>query len=377
MVSLWLLMGGHLHASGESSTYQVWAADQNGNVFYILDRDGNVLRSLNVAEIAGADRPHLIVATPDRTAVFSANTVSNSISIHRVPDGALVAVVEKVGKAPHAAQPNPYDPTRVYVSNIAPRGGDQQGSPDKGETITEVVREGGAWRVSRYLDLKNATVLADDQKFPSRRPVLVGFSPDGRYMVVSLFNGGLAVVDLKSWEVVDGFGKDQVAHHATVVYPSPNGKELYVGSGNQAQSWLYVIDVSGKPKLVATHDLSPFGQDAHGMAIDPIRGELWLVHRASSTVTIHPLTTLREKHTPHVIAAGGKAPDMIEISSDGRRAYLTLRGPQPAPTIPFPLAGATPGLAIIDVPSRKPVKLVALGDPMKSDFHGVAILPQP
>jgi DNA-binding beta-propeller fold protein YncE len=364
-------------AAAASPPYQVWVADQNANRIYVLDPGGTVVREVELSA-AGGQRPHVAVASPGADLVFVANTVSNSVSVHRASDGAVVAVVERVGKAPHAAQPHPKEPDKIYVCNIAPQAKDEKGEPDAGETITEIVRAEGGWQIGRRLDLAAAPALTDPARFPSRRPVLVGFSADGRYLLVSLFHGGAAAVDLAAWRVTRAWGSDEVRRHATVVTPSPDGGELYVTAGDRESSWLYVFDAEGEPRLAASHDLSAFGKDAHGAAVDPVRRELWVVHRASDNATVHPLAELRSKeHVPATVDFVGHAPDLIEIAPDGSRAYVTLRGPEPAPTIPFPLAGKTPGVAILDVPGRKLWKKVELGDPVKGDFHGVAIVRTP
>jgi hypothetical protein len=61
------------------------------------------------------------------------------------------------------------------------------------------------------------------------------------------------------------------------------------------------------------------------------------------------------------------------LSPDSRRAYVTLRGPKPAPTIPHATVGETPGVGIIDVASRKLLTVVKLGDQETGDFHGIFI----
>ncbi|HEY7679385.1 MAG TPA: hypothetical protein VIC04_02630 [Terriglobia bacterium] len=72
------------------------------------------------------------------------------------------------------------------------------------------------------------------------------------------------------------------------------------------------------------------------------------------------------------VAESAKAnrPHLLTPSRD-----VTLRGPKPAPTIPFALAGESAGVVVIDVPNRKVVKVVKLGDPQTGDFHGVMVLP--
>lgn len=362
--------------AGDPSGYEVWAADQNGNVLYVLAPGGEVKRTVDMADLVGADRPHTLYPDRDGQYMFIANTVSNQAAVLRVATADSAGVVANVGKAPHAVQPHRDDASRAYVSNIAPQARSEQGEPDRGETITEIARgEDGTWRAARHLDLGSDEMLADDERFPSRRPVLVAYSADGRYMLVTLFHGGVVAVDLEDWRVTHAWGTDRIHAHGTVLVSSPDRREIYVTAGAAESSWLYVFDVSSEPELVAAHDLSEWGFDAHGAAVDAVRGELWLTHRASGTLTIHDLRTIRESGAPAaVLELENETPDLIEISPDDRLAYITLRGPNPAPTIPFPLQGNTPGVAIVDVAERRPVSVVALGDREQGDFHGIAIV---
>jgi DNA-binding beta-propeller fold protein YncE len=370
-----LLVVGQACAQQTSPAYTVWAVDQNANTLYVLDPDGKVLRTIDGATLGDAKRPHMLWGVPKDEYVYSANTVSNSVTVLSHKDGGVKAIMASVGKSPHAAQPNPQHPDRIYVSNIAPQAAGADGKPDRGETITELVRTGGPkWAITRFLDLKAAPALSDTNLYPSRRPVCVGFSKDGRYMLATLFNGGLAVVDLQTWNVVQGWGKNDIAENGCGFATSPSGDELYVTAGNLQASWLYVFDIAGEPKLMATHNLSKLGQDAHGIIVDPASKTLWIVHRVSSNVTIHPLATIRQADAqPHVIEFTGKTPDLIVLSPDSRRAYVTLRGPKPAPTMPHATVGETPGVGIIDVASRKLLTIVKLGDQETADFHGIFI----
>jgi DNA-binding beta-propeller fold protein YncE len=372
LASCWLMVGQTL-AQQASPGYEVWAADQNGNIVYILDPDGKVLRMIDGAALGEAKRPHMLWGVPRDEFVYSTNSVSNSVTVLSSKDGAVKTVIAGVGKAPHAAQPNPQHPERIYISNIGPQAAGPDGKADRGETISEVVRSNGKWELTRNLDLKTAASLADANRFPSRRPVCVGFSKDGRYMLATLFSGGVAVIDLPAWNVVNAWGKDQIAENGCGFASSPSGDELYVTAGNLQSSWLYVFDVAAEPKLVASHNLSKHGQDSHGLAVDPTSKTLWVAHRVSSNVTIHPLADIRKPdHQISVIDFVGKTPDLIVMSPDQKRAYLSLRGPTPAPTIPHATVGETPGVAIIDVPGRKLVKVVHIGD-KAADFHGIFI----
>jgi len=136
-----------------------------------------------------------------------------------------------------------------------------------------------------------------------------------------------------------------------------------------------VFNVAGaEPQLVRTHNLSGTGQDAHGVVIDPVRRELWIAHRVSSNVTIHPLATIRNPdHAWTIIPQVGKTPDLIALSPDGSRAFISLRGPKPAPTIPHATVGETPGVSIIDVATRRLVRVVPLGNQEAGDFHGIVV----
>jgi YVTN family beta-propeller protein len=358
-----------------STRYEVWAADQNDNKIYVLDPEGKTLKTIDGATLGDAKRPHMLWGVPRDPYVYVTSTVSNSVAVLDGKDGAVKAVIPGVGKAPHAAQPSPAHPDRVYVSNIGPQVAGPDGKPDRGETITEIVRHNASkWEIARFLDLKAAPALADTKLYPSRRPVCVGFSKDGRYMLTTLFNGGLAVIDLQAWRVVKGWGKNEIAENGCGFAASRSGEELYVTAGNEKSSWLYVFDVTGEPKLVATHDLSKFGRDSHGIAIDTPRNALWIAHRVSSNITIHPLATIRKPgQQPTVIEFVGKTPDLIMFAPDHSLAYVTLRGPKPAPTIPHATVGETPGIGIIDVANRKLLRVVKLGDQANADFHGIFV----
>jgi YVTN family beta-propeller protein len=359
--------------------YIVWAADQNGNDLYILDPEGNVLEVLDLETLSGADRPHMLWGIPPDPYVYSANTVSGNVTVLDGRSNEVVAVVEGVGKLPHAAQPNPSKTDHIYVSNIGPQDTDDQGNPDQGETISEIVRsegnDGYAWEVTRFLDLKADPVLADDELFPSRRPVCAGFTPDGRYKMVTLFNGGLALIDLDEWEVSRAWGKDEIAEHGCGFAESPAEGEIYVTAGGMHASWLYVFDMTGdQPELAATHNLSDTGQDAHGAWVDRERNELWLIHRVSDNATIHPLETIRDAdHQYDEMEFVGRTPDLITMSPDSDRAFITLRGPNPAPTIPHDIVGERSGISIIDVAARELIEVIPLGDEEWGDFHGIFI----
>ncbi len=359
--------------------YEVWTADQNANELYILNPEGEVLELLNQEALGGAERPHMLWGIPPDPFIYSANSVSGDITVLDSRTHQMIALVGGVGKLPHAAQPNPARTDYIYVSNIGPQDEDEDGNPDRGETISEIVRsegdDGYTWEVTRFLDLKADPALSDDELFPSRRPVCAGFTPDGRYKMVTLFNGGLAVIDLDEWQVSKAWGKNEIAEHGCGFAESPVEGEIYVTAGSMHSSWLYVFDMNGdEPELAASHNLSDTGQDSHGAWVDKERNELWVVHRVSDNITIHPLETIRnEDHEYEEIEFAGRTPDLITMSPNSDRAFITLRGPNPAPTIPHDIVGDRTGISIFDVASRELIKVVELGDAEMGDFHGIYI----
>lgn len=378
MLFAWAVMAGGC-TQPETGGYVVWAADQNADELYILDPNGVVLEIIDGEALGGAERPHMLWGTPPDPYVYSANSVSGSVTVLDTRDNRVVAVVRDVGKLPHAAQPVPNRPDHIYVANIGPQGVDEAGNPDKGETIAEIVRregpDGYTWELTRFLDLKADPMLADDALFPSRRPVCAGFTPDGRSMMTTLFNGGMALVDLDDWQVSRAWGRDQIAEHGCGFAESPGNNEIYVTAGGMHSSWLYVFEFTDiGPELVASHNLSKTGHDAHGVWVDTEREELWVVHRVSDNITIHPLNTIRgESHEYEVMEFAGRTPDLITMPPDNSRAFVTLRGPNPAPTIPHDIVGERPGISIIDVANRELIDVVYLGDPEQGDFHGIFI----
>lgn len=69
----------------------------------------------------------------------------------------------------------------------------------------------------------------------------------------------------------------------------------------------------------------------------------------------------------------GKTPDIIAMSPDSTRAFISLRGPNPV-TAAHVAKGETPGFAVVDIQQRKLIRVVqpAEGND-KSDFHGIGV----
>ena len=160
-------------------------------------------------------------------------------------------------------------------------------------------------------------------------------------MLVTLFNGGLTVVDLPEMNIVKGWGRPT----------SPNGcgfaaspQEMAPSQrGISRASWLYVLNMkanrSSSPAITCrsfarTPTYQHQCRNAH--AVDRAPGEQQC-HAASPRR--HPAG--RPWAQRHRFCR--KDADLIVLSPDSRRAYVTLRGPKPAPTIPQRFISNTPG----------------------------------
>jgi YVTN family beta-propeller protein len=109
------------------------------------------------------------------------------------------------------------------------------------------------------------------------------------------------------------------------------------------------------------------GKDAHGVALTPDGKHALVPNRQSGDVSIIDVATGNLVGT---ISNVGDKTDIIAISPDGARAFVTTRG-QAQTGDPMALSGKEPGVSVVDVKSRKLIKKIGLG----GDPHGVEIKP--
>jgi YVTN family beta-propeller protein len=63
---------------------------------YVLDPEGKVLRTVDGATLGDVKRPHMLVGVPRDEYVYSANSVSNSVSVLSNRDDKVKAVIAGV-----------------------------------------------------------------------------------------------------------------------------------------------------------------------------------------------------------------------------------------------------------------------------------------
>ena len=186
------------------------------------------------------------------------------------------------------------------------------------------------------------------------------FSQDGKKAYVS--NGGdatLSVIDTTKLEVTKTIPK--VGKGAMGMVRSRDGKRLIVTGGGENK--VSIVD-TGRDAVVK--DLV-HGKDAHGVALTPDGKHAWVPNRLSGDISIIDVTAGELVATiPNV----GDKTDIIAISPDGMRAFVTTRG-EAQTGDPKIHSGKEPGISVVDVKSRKLIKKVRLG----GDPHGVAVRP--
>ncbi len=140
---------------------------------------------------------------------------------------------------------------------------------------------------------------------------------------------------------------------------------MYANSGTTEGGNLYAFDTETHGLLEAAPSGGP---DPHGAAVLQNDGSLMTLNRLGDTATIHDPDSLAMTKT----VAVGDAPDLVAFSVDRRKAYVTLRGTNPA-TGTHDLAGTTPGVQIIDLDTMQVGETVRLDANANSDPHGIAV----
>ncbi|MGH9267794.1 MAG: YncE family protein, partial [Acidimicrobiales bacterium] len=205
---------------------------------------------------------------------------------------------------------------------------------------------------------------------PDNAPICPVVDAGSRLTFVTLRGGGMFVVDTTA-----GSPMAIVAEYdRATVHPNGCGGveaagKLYLNSGggtaaNPVEADLYAFDLAGfqglsvpntpAPRLVFSHDSRGF-VDSHGATLAGARSRyLWVADRAANRVVV--VDTAGDAVVGEIDLAGAvsadPAPDLADVSPQGHRVYVALRGPVPltgnAPAVNN-AAGATPGLGIIRV----------------------------
>jgi len=351
--------------------FEAWVLDQGMNKLYIF-QGKNLKAPPEVIDLSshGGAKPHMIQFNPGYTHAIIANVASGHVSIMRASDR-KVTFNEDTGQQAHAAIPSP-DGKRILVAN--------QSDKKLTEILTDYARD--QYQVARTIDLTTDSRFSAPNAFPDNAPICLMFTADSSKAYVTLRGGGLAVVKIpqnpdEPLAVTAAFPKATVAPNGCGTIRSADGSKMYVNSGTLKSGQLYVFDTFSD-SLIKMLDLTEKGKDAHGVMLTGGGKYLWVLNRVTDNATVVDTSSYE---VVRVVEGIGDAPDLIDISPDGKWLFGTFRGPNPA-TGTHDIAGAKPSVGVIKLKrGGKAGKLrytLPIGDQTpdsKSDPHGIAIRP--
>jgi uncharacterized protein YfaP (DUF2135 family) len=351
-------------AAEATGDYEIWVADQGLNLLWIYDSNLDQTDEIDLAT-HGAHMPHMIDFTSDFRYAFIANMHTNNVTVIRAADRAVVATLI-TGPSTHMAGVSP-DDRRVLVDVI--------GTPDNyrdGEIVEILLDlEGERFDLGRRLRLADDPLLARRaDEFNDLAPICHKYSPDGRHAYItlgpSLDNGGLIVLDIESFTIVKAWGPREMQANCGTM-PTRDGRYMFVNGGGTDTGVWYVIDMA---TMEVVHQGESRGNDAHGVWPTPDGREMWMVNRITDNAIVIDTDSFA---VVDEIAFVGETPDIMGMSPDGQRAFITLRGPNPM-SAPHVAVGSTPGFSVVDVAERTLLHVIepARGNE-RSDPHGIAV----
>lgn len=198
---------------------------------------------------------------------------------------------------------------------------------------------------------------------PDNAPICPVTGTSGK-VYVTLRGGGLFVVDpsTRPMSIVgeygtesfgrDGCGGAQYGAHmylnsgAGTLTTNPDEFLIYQATDNFPSAPAFAPPNSTLMRFFEGDRSS--GRDAHGLGISAGGHYLWLFDRTDVS-EVYRLPTA--KHVGSVDLRGAVSanptPDLVALSPQGDRFYVTLRGPKPQTGSPHVAAGSTPGLGIV------------------------------
>ncbi len=348
----------------ENGAYEIWAIDQGTGIVHIHGAD---LKEVGRIDLTASDvkTPHMIDFNSDHSYAVIASPGSGDVTIIRTEDRSVAAVL-KTGPGTHMASVLP-DDSAIIVDVIG--AGDVENDGKLVEITADFAAE--SFEVGRSL------AIADDPLIQERAgdcgdigAVCHDYSRDGRHAYVTLgpalANGGLVILDTAEFKLVKVFAPNELQVNCGTLL-TPDGAHMLVNGGSADVGLWYAIDTS---TLEVVKQGESGGNDAHGVWATPDGSEIWMVNRVSSNGIVLDAATLERKGE---LTDLGKTPDIIAMSPDGERAFISLRGPNPV-TAHHVAIGETPGFAVIDIAGRTLEEIVqpAEGN-AQSDFHGIGV----
>lgn len=404
-------------ATADDPAYEVWVIDQSdtaadgGGTLYIYQDDeiadegagkavpevidlGDDVRTLCLNQTGTAPkRPHMIDFNTAQTRAIISFVATGHVVFMDTATRSPLACID-AGEGAHAAVSSP-DETYVvvtehdhlrristdYVNNMFTM--DEEATLDLGDCTTP-----------------NGLPCKDPGIRPDNALICPAIDSTSSFTFATLRGGGLFVVDSRTTPMSIVAEYDKAAIHPNGCGGVESAGTMYINSGggtmtNPLESDLYAFSLSGfsttprepntpAPTIVFSHDDREF-VDSHGMVLTT-QGYLWMGDRAANSIVIVDTrndTVIGESSLIGPLSAD-PAPDLMDISPDGRYVFISLRGQNPltgnAPDVNNAM-GSTPGLGIVRVEQegRKAVLLAIapfahmVNGTERADPHGVRV----
>jgi len=406
---------------GDTVEYEVWVIDQSNS----RDEDGNGTLDSGgrlytykgedllgeqasaavptVVDLGGAARDLCVAQTgtaPVRPHMFAFNRAGSHAVISFVGTG-HVLFMDTTTKAPiqcldvgaqaHAAMPS-NDQTFVVVAN---QNGRLLQRINTNYQTNSFTLDNSATINLATCTTPNGAPCQDAVLRPDTRPICPVIDKCDRYAFITLAGGGLFVVDPNTtpMSIIAEYDKN-IVHPDGCGGVQTNG-QMYINSGGAKEADLYSFPLRGylssnppntpAPSLVYSHDGT--NSDSHGAIATNGERFLWVVERFGNNMTI--VDTRNNAVIDQFSLVGSisndPAPDLLDISPDGKFIFMSMRGPNPL-TGNNPAfnnsVGSTPGVGIIRVQqggtrgrfnARLPITNV-VGGVERADPHGLRVL---
>ncbi|HEY9708888.1 MAG TPA: hypothetical protein V6D48_11850, partial [Oculatellaceae cyanobacterium] len=356
---------------------------------------GNEARNLCLSQTGSAPRrPHMIFFNPANSHAIVSFVATGHVLFMDAATRIPLQCID-VGDQAHAAVPSP-DQTYVVVAN---QNGKQLQRIKTNYQTNQFTLDNAATLGLANCTTPSGTGCQHSGLRPDNAPICPIVDSSSRYSFVTLRGGGLFVVDSTAtpMAIVAEYDKE---------YVHPNGcggieasGKVYINSGggttnNPLESDLYALPLNNFsirpnppnqpiPKLIFSHDSRGF-VDSHGMALTKSKRYLWVVDRAANRIVI--VDVQKDYVVNEINLVNGfspdPAPDLINFSSSGNRAFIALRGLKPLtsndPTVNNAV-GSTPGVGVVRVEQDgrsgvleaiAPISPYAIADP-----HGITVRP--
>ncbi|MCC5989129.1 MAG: hypothetical protein JJT95_15755 [Pararhodobacter sp.] len=351
-------------ASAQAQSYEIWALDQGTHLLHVYDTDLNEIARVDLGA-EGIRVPHMIDFTSDGAYAFISSTGSGDLTVMDTAERSVVARFA-TGPRTHAATVLP-DDSAVIAAVI--------GAADEhrdGKLVEVRINGDGSFEMARELVIANDPLFQQhEDEFNDVAAICHQYSADGRHAYVTLgpglADGGLVVADTQSFELVRLWGPGEMQVNCGTALTA-DGRYMFVNGGGPEVGVWYVIDTE---TMDVVHSDDSRGLDAHGVWATPDGREIWMVNRVSDNVIIIDPESF--EIVANIEEGFGETPDIIAMSPDSSRAYISLRGPNPV-SAPHVAVGSTPGFSVVDVTARELVALVQPNaDDPASDFHGIGV----